>query len=131
MDLRNQDSEAGSYGFNFQGHRPPPDAPCALCPTKQSTRANALHDFKSRAIACRAPKPSQGLRNFTSTHQVRLRVVASHDEKRATRFRVARNHEGKTPRRFQIVRNQVEGITTQQRFVLIQRQVSTNTYRTL
>ena len=78
-----------------------------FAPTKQSTRANALHDFKSRAVACRAPKPSQGLRNFTSTHQVRLQVVASHDEKRATRFRVARNHEGITPRRFHVERNQV------------------------
>ena len=121
MDLRIQDSEAGSYGFNLQGHQPPPDALHALDPTRHSTRANAPHDFKSRAIACGAPLLLRGLKNFTSTHHARLRVVASHDEKRATRFRVARNHEGKTPRRFHVERNQVGAITTQQRFVLIQR----------
>ena len=30
MDLRNSDSEAGSCGFNMQGHQPPPYAPHAL-----------------------------------------------------------------------------------------------------
>ena len=64
MDLRNQDSEAGSYGFNFQGHQLPPDAPCALCPHKTVHEGKCSTRFQVTCDRVSCSKTKSGTEKF-------------------------------------------------------------------
>ena len=64
MDLRNQDSEAGSYGFNFQGHQLPPDAPCALCPHKTVHEGKCSTRFQVTCDHVSCSKTKSGTEKF-------------------------------------------------------------------
>ena len=120
-----------SYGFNFQGHQLPPDAPCALCTHKTVHEGKCSTRFQVTCYRLSCSKTLSGNEKFhehpsgtTSSRGISRRKMSNTISRRA-------QSRGKTPRRLHVERNQVEAITTQHRFASIRSPVSANTYQTL
>ena len=64
VDLRNSDSEAGSYGFNLQGHQPPPDAPHTLYPHKTVHEGKCSTRFQVTCDSVSCSKTKSGTEKF-------------------------------------------------------------------
>ena len=98
MDLVNSDSEAGSYGFKFQGHRPPPDAPYTLCPHKTVDEGKFSTRFQ---VTCHRLSCSKTLSGTEKFHEHPSRTTSSRGiSRRKTGNTISRRAQsrGKNPK---------------------------------